>query len=133
MLLQKFCLIASMSQKAFTFKYIADLERYEHEKPYRINDIELDPEDDINITNIEFESHETVVHSLSRGHNTPAFERCGFKYIDFDAKTVPGYTDDSILAYCNEMVELIQKHVHADKVLCYDLRVYCSPAWTELS
>lgn len=105
------------------FQYIADLERFKFEKPYRINDIELSADDDLQITNIDFEIHTATLEDLRGMSSRPNLEECGFQYIEFPTQTVPGFDDESIMTYANESIELLHQHVRADKVICYDLRV----------
>ena len=110
-------------------QFIADVERFKYEKPYRISDIELEPDDDIELTNIEFETHSTTVFDLRESHERLKLEQCGFQYIDFVSKTTPGFDDASISAYAEEAIELLQRYVAAEKTICYDLRVRANN-WT---
>lgn len=110
-------------QKSINLRYIADLERFRTEKPYRINDVELEPDDNIELTNIEFQTGAAILHDLRDQQDQIDFEKCGFKYIKFSAKTTPGFEDESIKAYSNEAIQHLRHHVDAEKIICYDLRV----------
>lgn len=114
---------SSDHQKIISLQYIADLECFKTEKPYRINDIELDPSDNIQLTNIEFETRDVTLLNLRSQQKQLDFDECGFKYIHFSARTTPGFEDESIIAYSNEAIELLNQHVKADTIICYDLRV----------
>lgn len=117
----------SDSQISINLRYIADLECFKTEKPYRINDIELEPDDNLELTNIEFEARGAILHDLRNQPEQLDFDKCGFRYIDFAARNAPSFEDESMIAYSNEAIERLHHYVDADKILCYDLRVCTVP------
>jgi hypothetical protein len=106
-----------------TLQYLADTPRLQVEKPYRIRGFDIKPDDGIDLTNMEWEGHDIVLNDTRTASNVPDYDGCGFKWIEHKAQTTPGYDDESIIAYCDEMIALLHQHVDAEQVLCYDMRV----------
>jgi hypothetical protein len=109
--------------KLITLQYLADTPRLRAEKPYRIRGFDIKAEDGIELTNMEWESHNVTVEDLRNKKDRPEFEECGFKWIDYKTRATPGYNEESIIAYCDEMIALLHLQIEAEQVICYDMRV----------
>lgn len=111
------------ARKTVPMKYIADLPKYQHEKPYQLIDIEQDPNDEIQATNLEYEFRQTLLLDLRTRQPDLDLEKDSFKYVKHATKSEPSTSTDAVLAYCSEMMELLRQHIHTEKTLCYDMRV----------
>jgi len=131
--------------KQIEFLYIVPNHLFEVEKPYNINrlptsssSIVYSPEPEIPPTNIFFESFPTEVTDL-RSHQQfdlpdSDLETDGFIYAPFTSSLYmkPTYERESMIAYSKEMVDCLEKHVNADRIICYDMRV-CDESASEIS
>jgi hypothetical protein len=109
--------------KKVPMRYIADLPKYQWEKPYRLIDVDLEPEDNIEPSNLEFETHQTRLYDLREFQAGLSFEKRCLKYVEHATKSNPSFSSDTVPPYCNEMIALLRQQVQADNFLCYDFRV----------
>ncbi|KAL8896343.1 MAG: hypothetical protein Q9207_007748 [Kuettlingeria erythrocarpa] len=109
--------------KSITIQYIADTPRLRQEKPYRIRGFEIDPEDGIDLTNLEWEDHAVQVTDARHSTSGPSFDTCGFTWINDHSHTRPTYEEKSVIAYCDEMIALLHGHIDAEQIICYDMRI----------
>ena len=106
-----------------TFQYIVNSTKWDVEKPYRIHDLGHDCIGDVAASNLAFESRPSMVNDIRGKDENLRLEDCGFKYSKFSPSAVPGSSDSATLTYCNEVVALLHRHVSAERIICYDLRV----------
>lgn len=117
--------------KTINLHFLADTPRLRNEKPYRIRGFVIEPEDGVELTNMEWQNHEVTVIDVRKTTEVPDFAQCGFKWVDYKTEAVPSYTEGAMVTFCDEMIALLHSHVEAEKVLCYDMRV--SPQSSPLS
>ncbi|KAL8911211.1 MAG: hypothetical protein Q9172_007711 [Xanthocarpia lactea] len=111
------------SVKSITLQYIADTPRLQEEKPYRIRGFEIDSDDGVDLSNLDWEDHAVQVTDLRDSTTALDFDTCGFTWIDYRPLTQPTYDEKSVIAYCDDMIALLHRHVDAEQIICYDMRL----------
>jgi hypothetical protein len=106
------------------FRYIEDSERFRTEKPYHFSG-PLDPSEEEYRTNMTFVWHDDVaVRDLRSCLGQLNLGVHGFKFIKYDGEYSDISDNPSALAvYMNQMTALVQEHLAAEAVICYDYRV----------
>jgi hypothetical protein len=62
---------------------------------------------------MEWESHNVRVTDFRKTTDVPGFVECDFKWINYQAKTIPYYDEESIITCCDEMISLLHSHIEA--------------------
>ncbi|KAI1410378.1 hypothetical protein F5Y13DRAFT_192240 [Hypoxylon sp. FL1857] len=109
-----------------TIDFIADLPIYKEEKPFFLHpsgsvDVDID---DINTTNVEWDTQSVTVHSM-RNKDDVGLEKTGFCYIEHDSKYIPsaGMNTELVEKYRKEGEDLLQSLFNAELVHCYDHKI----------
>lgn len=99
-------------------------ELYADEKPYFFSG-PLPHDKSALRTNIFYQVQDNIpFYDLRKHDESPKIESHGFEFLKIpSAVDLRRPLDDTLHKYLLESVEIIQKHLSADRVICYDYRV----------
>jgi len=109
-----------------SLEFLADIPRYEIEKPY----LALVPPrpgfdpDTERMDNLEWETHEDIAIKDIRGQfDTLTIDQCGFQVMQHCTKVAEFERVEELRAYREETEALLRDTLQASYVLCYDLKL----------
>jgi hypothetical protein len=108
-----------------TIDFLADLPRYETEKPYFYlpgKDEDIDPEDP-RLNNLEFKSHHDIEVKDIREHPELELTKCGFAVVNHESSVNSFNLLTDVETYKSETQELLKNYFSADRVLTYEVRL----------
>lgn len=106
------------------FEYIADLNLYEHEKPYYLNCSSAKTMPEGKQTNIEtIWQHNVAIEDIRGREADLSFDKEGFQYLKSESKLGTRFDDDEVKRDLEELTVMIREEMRAEKALCYDFRV----------
>lgn len=109
--------------RVVSFRYLLYDERFEHERPYRIN--KFTPPDGIPVTNMEFQPRTGARLVDLRGHmDRLELERDSFKFLRYPSQVDLTSGDTrSLEEYCLESGALLKQELDPERVICYEVLV----------
>jgi hypothetical protein len=124
---------SSKSNVVASFQFLSELPLYETEKPYELFMYTI-PEG-LPKSNCEYTQHDCIAVNDARGiEDDIRLQDCGFCFLRADHVPVPTMdcfesgTQVEISQYLNDTVSLLQQHLSADRILCFDWRVCHRPS-----
>lgn len=105
-----------------SMRFIADLPKYETEKPYNCRGKDVANGE---ISNLVFDTRSDIpVHDV-RGHEHEfSLQKQGFMFVNHESKVRKDIGSvDFVYEYLGETINLVKQKLNAEKVVCYDLRV----------
>ncbi|KAK2772712.1 hypothetical protein FQN53_004459 [Emmonsiellopsis sp. PD_33] len=106
-----------------SFHYLASLDLYRTEKPYRH---QMPRIDGLERTNLRTENRSITVSEISGNEHLFRLKDSGFEFAKCDVK-IDNWTDKSVVEEYNpRLVEWLKQYLHCDRVFIYGYRVSCS-------
>ena len=105
--------------------FLARLDLYANERPYiMLLGVEDEIDDDVPITNLQFETKSKILIQDMREHPELNFSQCGFEFLrDHQSRVTVFETEGDIMLYKRETEALLSSHFDAVKALTYEVKL----------
>jgi len=101
--------------------YIADIDLWEREKPYAIDQVPGAPSGQI--TNLQIESHPTIIEDLRTSLSQPTLARHSFCFLETPSDLLKYSEQEMMVPYAEEVNAMLKKTFSTNRVITYDLRL----------
>jgi hypothetical protein len=111
-----------MKTSTISMQYLADLDVYKREKPYRLS--QLPGQESLEVSNLEYSIQEDITIYDVRGHGKEfSLSTTSFQFEHSPSQVVMDKSEEADTAYIRETIELVKRLLNPERIVCYDIRV----------